>query len=868
LKVILTHNHADFDAVASLLAMHILEPDAVPVLPSQVNSNVTQFLLLYGRNWPIIPPEDLALQREKVDLAYVVDTQSFDMVRGMSAETPLHIIDHHPQDRDLPSGASIEGEPTGANVTLLIEKITVRGIVIDNLEATLFLLGISEDTGHFQFKSTTARDLRAAAWLMEQNADLDTVREFTQHAMNVVQSSLFHRLQESAITLKVNSHDIVVTSASVPTQIRESATIARELLEVLGCDALFLVMQIGDDVQIIARSTNDNVDVADIVREFAGNGHPRAAAAFLRDADLNIILNRLIDVLPQHTQPSVRVEALMSWGVQTIASSATVAEAHAIMLESGHEGYPVIAHGVLVGLLTRRSVDRAVLHNLQKLRVTEVMDAGQHALRPSDSIDLLKERMLATGWGQIPVTDEDGLLLGIVTRTDLIKHWGQPPQEADHHQQIVDTMRAMFAPGVWAMLQAISQTAQAQNKGLFLVGGIVRDLLLERPNLDIDLVVEGDAIELAKTLADDYGGSIQQHKQFGTAKWKLDEHIGFDWDAAAFPQAIDFATSRAEFYEAPSALPTVRSGSIKLDLHRRDFSINALAIRLSPAPMGHLLDFYNGERDLREGVVRVLHSLSFIDDPTRMLRAARFEQRFGFQIEARTEELIRGALDLLKRVSGDRLRHEFNLILAEAHPLPMLERLGDLGVLENIHSGLKIGPQVREYFAALDGLRQNSPWPLPDDFDDWRVLAFSFLILDYDESMLNDLGKRLTLSRQSLDQLRAVKAGYTLRDDVGAMTPAEVVHHLEGLGMTAWLACWVLYEDLARHNLEKLVTEWQYIHPTLKGDDLLAMGLRPGPDVGQLLDEIRSAWLNGEVKNGHEERVFAEGRIRQLTAQS
>ena len=871
MKVILTHNHADFDAVASLLAMHKLEPDAVPVLPRQVNRNVSQFLLLYDRQWNLTPAEDVALQREEVEMAYVVDTQGFDMVRGMSAETPLHIIDHHLQMRDLPATATFDGTPTGANVTLLVERIIERGVVIDGLEATLLLLGIYEDTGHFQFKSTTPRDFRAAAWLLEQEADLDTVREFTQQTLNVAQSGLFNRLQESSITLNVNSHEIVLSSASVPTQVREAAVIARELLEIFGSDALFVVMQTEDSVQMIARSVNDDVDVAAILREFGGNGHPRAAAAFVRETSLTSVLNKLIDTLPEFTAPAVRVEALMSWGVQTITNNTSVSEAHAMMRESGHEGYPVVDGDSLIGLLTRRAVDRAMLHDLHKLNVTEVMDAGQYAMHPFDSVELLKERMLASGWGQMPVIGEEGRLLGIVTRTDLINHWGQRPREAVRHHQILETMRAMFAPGVWALLEAIGQTAQAENKGLYLVGGIVRDLLLERQNLDIDLVVEGDAIEFAGSLAEQFGGEVQEHRKFGTAKWKIDEQVAralnHHWDAAAFPDSVDFATSRAEFYAEPSALPTVRRGSIKLDLHRRDFSINALAIRLSPAPMGHLLDFYNGERDLREGLVRVLHSLSFIDDPTRMLRAARFEQRFSFKIEARTEELIRGALELLKRVSGDRIRHEFNLILAEAHPLAALERLDDLGVLEHIHPALNIEPQTRDYFSKMEALRQEPPWPLPEDFDNWRVLAFSLLILHLSEAEVHDLGKRLSLPRSSLDQLLAVRAGYALRDQISDMTPADVVRHLEKLGMTAWLACWIVYNDAARLHLEQLVTQWQYQHPTLNGADLQAMGLPPGPDIGQLLSEIRSAWLNGEINDGREERIFTEGRIRQLTAQ-
>ena len=201
---------------------------------------------------------------------------------------------------------------------------------------------------------------------------------------------------------------------------------------------------------------------------------------------------------------------------------------------------------------------------------------------------------------------------------------------------------------------------------LYAVGGFVRDLLLAQPNFDLDLVVEGDAIRLAQELVAATGGRLRSHRRFGTAKWILPAELA--GENGQLPDSLDFVTARTEFYEHPTALPTVERSSIKQDLHRRDFTINTLAVRLTPDRWGELLDFYGGREDLEDGVIRVLHSLSFVEDPTRILRAARFEQRFDFEIEPRTEELIGDALDLLDRVSAERVRHELELILAEAEP--------------------------------------------------------------------------------------------------------------------------------------------------------------------------------------------------------
>jgi tRNA nucleotidyltransferase (CCA-adding enzyme) len=863
MKVILTHENADFDAVASLLAMHKLEPDAIPILPHNVNRNVEQYLLLHDPG--VMRAEDVP-HLGKVELAFVVDTQSFNMVRGMSATTPVYIVDHHHRRDDLPAHHTFTGDLTGANVTLLVERIEERGIAIDSLEATFLLLGIYEDTGNLTYKSTTARDMRAAAWLLEQGADLDIVGEFLHHTMNNVQANLLERLEQSAMKMVIHGHSFVLASTQLDEQVKEAALVAHELLELMGTDAVFIVQQVRENVQIIARSKVDDIDLGGLLREFGGNGHDRAAAGLVRDSSVTSVVKRLIDLLPQYTLQAERVEAIMSQGVMTIDSQRTIAEAQASLMESGHEGYPVVEDGRLVGLLTRRAVDRAVLHHLQNLKVAEIMEAGDYSVRPSDSVDDLKDRMLAAGWGQMPVVDDEGRLIGIATRTDLIKHWGTRPGERERYQALREKFQALLSPGIWALLEAIGRTAEAQHKGLFMVGGIVRDLLMGQPNLDIDLVVEGDAIELVKALQQTYGGTVHFHRQFATAKWGIDAPViaklGFTWNPFDYPATIDFATSRAEFYEAPTALPTVRRGSIKLDLHRRDFSINALAMRIAPPPMGQLLDFYNGERDLQHGSIRVLHSLSFIDDPTRILRAVRFEQRFGFRIETRTEELLIAALPLLGRVSGERVRNELELILWEPHALQILERLQALHALEAIHPKLTFSDSSRVLFQQLAEVEARPPWKLSPNFN-WLALRFALWLHGLDRHDVETVSERLKLPRTLSDPIRDTQIGLQHLDELGTMPPSSVVAHFEKLGELSWLVNWMLASPSSRSKLAKLATTWRDVHPRLKGDELKTMGLKPGPLTGKLLWELRAAWLDGKFNTEQEEYAYARQWIQE-----
>ncbi len=278
-----------------------------------------------------------------------------------------------------------------------------------------------------------------------------------------------------------------------------------------------------------------------------------------------------------------------------------------------------------------------------------------------------------------------GDLVGIVTRTDLIKQWSAVGPALT---QSLDEMMAQNVPEkLLDLLRQAGSLAAEKGYSLYAVGGFARDLLLERPTFDVDLVVEGDAIGLAQELAHTLGGRVRSHRRFGTAKWILPEA----WrNNATAPETLDFVTARTEFYERPTALPTIERSSIKQDLHRRDFTINTLAVRLNPDRWGELLDFYGGRQDLEDGVIRVLHSLSFVEDPTRILRAARFEQRFHFAIEPRTEQLISDAVGLLERVSAERVRHELELIMAEAEPERVICRLAEMGILITLHPDLDV----------------------------------------------------------------------------------------------------------------------------------------------------------------------------------
>ena len=293
------------------------------------------------------------------------------------------------------------------------------------------------------------------------------------------------------------------------------------------------------------------------------------------------------------------------------------------------------------------------------------------------------------------------------------------------------------------LINVIARQADEHGVALYLVGGPVRDLLLGRAISDIDFVIEGDAIAFAGDLSRSYGGTIQAHRPFGTAKWRLDARAAakLSLSHAVIPDHIDLAMARSEHYAHPTALPLVSPAKIDQDLFRRDFSINALAIQLSPLQeFGRLLDPYEGHPDLRGGLIRVLHDASFIDDPTRILRAARFARRLGFEVEAHTADLMRAALPMLGRVTGPRLRNEIDMILLEAHPGDVLLRLRKLGALRSIHSAFRISKRLP---ALLESCLQDSPPWQEGEVVDLRSLRWSLLLVDLQEAEARAIAERL-----------------------------------------------------------------------------------------------------------------------------
>ena len=507
------------------------------------------------------------------------------------------------------------------------------------------------------------------------------------------------------------------------------------------------------------------------------------------------------------------------------------------------------------------------------MTATSLMESGDHTVFPADSIEHLQSLMTETGWGQIPVIDpQTNKIIGIVTRTDLLKTFnGQSILK--ERNNLASRLEEVLPESILALLKIIAQEAHKQHIALYIVGGFVRDLLLEAPGLDFDLVVEGDAISLARALAKQNGGRVTSHARFGTAKWHLDQNklgpVVQSEEVASSQsvlQSIDLVSARIEFYTYPTALPTVERGSIKLDLHRRDFTINTLALRLDGHHYGELHDYWGGLYDLQQKQVRVLHSLSFVDDPTRILRAVRFEQRFGFKIEPRTMELLKEAIQLLDRLSGDRIRNEFDHAFNEPNASKIFTRMSDLGLLKSIYSELfwdewlnqKVQDiSIKEYFIKWDAEKEERNSRVKVD------LLYILWMIRLDQVYVKNVIRRLRLPTDLGISILAACDLWKDRNDLIIASPSEITFRLNDVPI---IACFALYSATSNSDLRSLiisyVTKWKNFKPSIDGHYLQNLGITPGPIYKKILNSLRGAWLDGKITSDEEEREFLEILIK------
>jgi tRNA nucleotidyltransferase (CCA-adding enzyme) len=423
----------------------------------------------------------------------------------------------------------------------------------------------------------------------------------------------------------------------------------------------------------------------------------------------------------------------------------------------------------------------------------------------------------------------------------------------------IELIEKIFPKRVRNVLNKIGEIGDRLNFPVFMVGGVVRDLFLGIENYDIDIVVEGDGIKFARELSRDLKGRTKSHEKFRTAVVILAD--GFK---------IDVATARREFYEYPAAFPKVELSSIKKDLYRRDFTINAMAIQLNKKYFGKLIDFFGGQRDLSKGIIRVLYNLSFVEDPARIIRAIRFEQRYNFKMDRATEDFLKKAIDdkLLSRLRKKRITEELILILNEENPLKSLKRLEELGALKYILPEVELDEDTVERFNKVKDNCNFWKGNMPDEKIELWMIYFCCLIRNLKKSQIQRIHKKLIVKQKYLDKINYC---YSNLDQIIKMiskknkiSPSVIYLKLKGLpNEVLFLAMAESDTNVAKERINNYFKKYKKEILYISGKELKELQVKPGPIYSQILNKLLCAQLDGEVKNKRDEIRFVKNILRE-----
>ncbi len=870
MDVILGHVNVDFDALASMVAAKKLYPEAVMVFAGAVNRNVREFIALHADVLEFMEPQ--SLDREAIARLIVVDNRFAERL-GEFRDIPqrpgveVFVYDHHPTSPQDMERVKDYSEPLGAATTVLLKIIRSKGIPITPFEATLFALGIHEDTGSLTFAGTTYEDAEALSYLMHEGANLNVIMHFLGPQLTPAQHELMKTLLSGLEMHRIKGVLVAVAKAKMEEYVEGASLIAGKLAELENLDVLFTMAEMHGRAVVVGLSRLDQVDVDEVLSELGGGGHAKAGSAVMKGYKLAEAEARLMELLNELVRPLVTAGEIMSGPVKTIGEDTPITEASRRMERTGHTAFPVVdGAGELAGIISRKDLDKAGHHGLGHAPVKGFMSRNLIAVDGEAPLQEIQALMMENAIGRVPVV-KDGEVIGIVTRKDVIRAlhgsdylrgFAAPGRMPGYSRSEVVEMMQQSLPGdVQALLRTISQVAENGGYRVYLVGGVVRDLLLGFPNLDLDIVVEGEGIEFARLLSSELKGRVRSHRKFGTAVVILPTG-----------RRIDVATARTEFYEYPAALPTVEVSSIRQDLYRRDFTINAMAVALRGEHFGELLDYFGGLRDLERRHVRILHNLSFVEDPTRIFRAVRFEQRYGFQLERQTEMLARRAveMEIVGKLTNARVRDELIYIFSEPSPLPFkaLERLEDLGALHTLHPDLAVNTAMRERYRLLAKYGDEAVQLLGGEIRTW----IPFLAAMLEDIPLKEAEKWCHQMRFKRDDAQAILQclgripEITRELSAEDIIPSKVADFLDPLVGEALAYLYVLGGPQPRRAVVSYVRRWKHVMPEVKGNDLAELGLRPSRAYTEILSELRAAKLDGKVKNRDEEMKLARKLVR------
>ena len=852
-EVIATHGNTDFDAFAAMLAAQRLYPTAVVAI-GPLNRNVRDFYRLHADELGGVVEAsrlDLDAIRRLVVVEAAQSSRLGDLERvALDPAVEKVLFDHH--DDELPDwvepSASVVSSD-GALTTTLVGILAERELEPTVLEATAFALGIHEDTGSLTYPTTTQRDVDALAWCLRHGARQDLVAQYLHTPLAEAERALLNGLMEALEPVDAGGEEVLVAALRWPEYVEGVSNLAHKIVDLTDARALVVLVEMDGRVFAVVRSRSDRLDASRLAAALGGGGHAGAASAISRDR-LDEARTKLLGALAGAELEPRRARDVMSTPARTVTPDESVRAAMVLCQRHGQSGVFVTDDGRVVGAVSREDLDKAIGHQLAHAPVRGIMSGRIQTASEEATLSELQSRVTSAEDGRVAIL-RDERLVGIVSRSDLLRALEGFEPDLDEPGESLAAPLAEIAH-LRPVFDAVASLGERPD-GIYLVGGTVRDILLGETNFDVDIAVEGDAIGLARDLAAALGGRVTPHAKFGTAvmQYADGERV----------ERVDVVTTRTEFYDAPGALPTVERAGLREDLFRRDFTLNAMAVSLKPDDFGRLVDPFGGREDLEARVLRVLHNLSFIDDPTRIFRAIRYEARYGLRLEEHSARLARGTIEmgLVGDLSSARLRDELVALLEDPGAVGGILRLGELGVDRAIQPHLHADAESATLFERALELRAE----LGIDIPVWR-LGIAAIARELTSDEAYDWLQRLKLRRRDVDRIAgAIRVAPLIAQRLASeeLDAAQTVALADAYAPDAPLLA-LARDD--RAELREYFTRLRDVQLEIGGAELKELGLSESPRVGEVLGELRRRKLNGEL-DGRESELAA---ARELIAAS
>ena len=846
---------SDLDSLSSAYALTLLEKDTYILLPHSYSSTFKFAINLFTNNLQdkIIKKKDI----KDLKRIYIVDTSSLKKIHQVLKENNLEnfkkitVIDHHEKVKLLPDNLKKIPVPYGACTTYFVKKIKRKKIKIDKDDATLLALGIYEDTGSFKYDNTTKDDIDAIKFLVEVGIDFDIINDVLTNKMDERSLKILETAVENLHVIQIKDKKIGISKVFCKDYIPDVSSHLNNLKDIHQLNAFFLLILSKNKIFIIARSKDINVN--EILSAFGGGGHKRAASALVKDIDYEDVENELEILVTKYIFKDETIEKFVIKDFKKVNINEKIEKL------GNMEDYFLLAvddKDNFKGIVFTRTLKNALKHGLKDLKIKDIIIDDIFVFNYDTPVYEAENTALKASQDIFPVL-KNKKPVGYLTKRSLL---GAIHLDAFQKEENVfisriklipkmynfkEKLERYFSQEITKILKEVGQTAKKLDMRVYLVGGIVRDIVMQKENLDIDLIVEGDAVKLASEFSKNINGKFHKFEEFMTAQVKVND------------LKLDFATARKEIYDYPGAYPKVEKSNLREDLYRRDFTINTLAIDLTEDDFGMLLDYFNGLQDIKNKKIRILHQLSFIEDPIRILRALRFAGRLDFSLGKATEKLLKVAIDqnLLKASPEGRINLELNLTFHEDKVVEILILMSKYKVLDQI---IPYFEMTEERLIILEKIRDYS-LILTEQFN-MKINKSSVYLLGLIYHLPVETSSSILEKFHFEHAVKIFEEFFEVKEKIKPkIKNSQFYRFIKELQpetilfLTAYLPSETSRKifDVLSKGKEKLIS----------GKDLIDLGMKPSKQFSHIISQIHGLYLDNKIKSKEEALNFVKKKF-------